>query len=143
MRWPKSDLGMKEMLRCLVCGRNAWPTSYAKGQKHGHDLDTLVLVKSMGRGRGIQWRKSSRARDRGYIMMWRNLLMAHLDRLEAMLESMGETFVDEVVDQVEPEIQFPPVTKLPTRTFLPEIAFLPWKTSSIWKTNVPTKVAWR
>jgi hypothetical protein len=133
---------MREMLRCLICGRNAWPTSYGKGQKHGHQIDTLVLATRRGH-KGFLWTKKSRSRDRGYLIMWRNLLMAHLDRLEAMLESMGETFVDEVVDQVEPEIQLPPVTKLPTRTFLPDLAFLPWKTTSILKTNVPTKVAWR
>jgi hypothetical protein len=102
MRWPKSELDMKEMLRCLVCGRNAWPTSYAKGKKYGHSIETLVLVKSRGRGKGIEWKKTSRARDRAYMIMWRELLMAHLDRLELLLEQMGETFID------APEIIQPP-----------------------------------
>lgn len=91
---------MVEMLRCLVCGRNAWPTSYGRGQKHGHQIDSLVL-----NNKGVKrfkWARKNRSRDRDYLIMWRELLTAHLDRLDAILEALGETFVD------EPEIVKPP-----------------------------------
>lgn len=104
MPFPKATPpAMREMLRCLVCGRNAWPTSYAKGQKHGHSIDTLVLVKSRGRARGIQWRKSSRDKDRDYLIMWRDLMMAHLDRIELALEMLGQVFEDAPEEVVQPE----------------------------------------
>lgn len=88
-------------------------------------MDTLVLVKGRGKGRGFEWRICLRVRDRGYILMWRELLMKHLDRLELLLESMGDTFV-------EPEIHNPPTTKTPLRTLKPWITHV-----SVLKTHVP------
>lgn len=116
---------MAEMLRCLICGRNAWPTSFARGQKHGHSIDSLIL-----NNKGVKrfkWARKNRSRDRDYLLMWRSLLMAHLDRLEVMLEGLGDTFVD----AVEPEIHHPPTTKMPWRTFKP------WRTVSVLKTHIP------
>lgn len=91
---------MREMMRCLICGRSAWPTSYAKGQARGHERDTLVLIRSLGRGRGLHWKRTSRANDRNYLTMWRELLRFHLNRIEQELKRLGET----LVETLNPEI---------------------------------------
>lgn len=65
-------------------------------------MDTLELVKSRGHARGIEWKKVSVAKDRGFLMMWRQLLTHHLDAVESALELLGETIID------APEIIQPP-----------------------------------
>lgn len=93
------------MLRCLLCGRSAWPTMLAKGQIHGHSLESLILKGSRGRGKGIIWERRNRSRDRDYLRMWRELLKAHLARVERDLENLGE--IDDA-ETILPEVRRQP-----------------------------------
>ncbi len=84
---------MREMLRCLICGRGAWPTMIAKGQLGVHQIESLLFVKGLGKGRGIKWEKRDRSTDVEFLNAWLDILDKVSERLEQRISSLtGEEF---------------------------------------------------
>jgi len=89
---------MREMIRCLVCGRMAWPTMLSRGEMGAHRLEILRLVK--GLGRGILWQRRDVSRDPLWLRSMAAILKKVLAILEQRLRDLGEV-VEE--DTREPE----------------------------------------
>lgn len=81
---------MREMLRCLVCGRSAWPTMLAAGQMGSHRPEALQFVRGRGKGKGIEWSRRDLSRDAEMLKAWLLLLRAVFRHVRSRLEALGE-----------------------------------------------------
>ncbi len=60
----------------------------AKGGVGGHPIETLWLVKGLGRGKGILWQKQSRNMDPAWVEWWINSLQVIISILEERLTAI-------------------------------------------------------
>lgn len=95
---------MREMLRCLICGRSAWPTMIARGQLGLHRIESLLFVKGRGCGRGVDWDRKDLSRNPAALRAWAALLKSVYLRVKRILESLGDEVEDlpEIRDLTKP-----------------------------------------
>ncbi len=95
----------REQIKCVVCGRTAWPSSLARGALGGYPVETLWLVKGLGRGKGIEWRKQNRDKDPAWIAWWINQLEIIIQLLQDRLAAIAdEDDREELRETVQPMI---------------------------------------
>ena len=119
----EKTMKMREMIRCLLCGRMAWPTMLARGQQGQHRLDKLRLVCGRGRGKGIKWARTDLTNDPTWLRMFVDTLKSLLEILEKRLEDLGEGADGEDLKEVEPVsvVEKPPILLAPPTIIKPTI----------------------
>lgn len=93
---------MREMLRCLICGRSAWPTMLSRGQLGLHKPESLRFVKGRGKGKGIVWERRDLSHDAETLKTWLLLLREVFRQVRRRLEEIGASAED--LDQIETEL---------------------------------------